>query len=152
MERLNNKGSGNSKPIIGFAKAKSMKVGDVIAGKLNGMITTKGQFPKLNYLIELAQPFTFTTYSTESQSIVTVNANVGDVVAVETVSTLSKDISEETVGQNITIVHEGKGKPKAGQKAPYLLIVYKGLPESAKPAAGGQQAATGRKAGFPFNS
>lgn len=147
-----NTGSGEGfKPIAGFVKLKKLAVGDAIAGTYTGQMTTKGEYPKLNHLIELAQPLTYVTYK-EGQDV-QVTSQAGEVVALETTTVLTQSLSMEDVGKPITIVFDGQSKnKKQGQRPAYLASIYDGLPNS-KPAEAPKVAAAsaGSKAsGFPF--
>jgi hypothetical protein len=153
-----NSGGGSLPKIVGFAKIKNMAEGDAISGTYKGTLTTKGEYPKVNHLIELALPFSFSTFQKESNGNVVVDANAGEVVALETTAVLSAELSDNDKGKSITIVYEGKSKTKKpGQRPAYLVGVYDGLPEggseAAAPAAKPAARAVGAQAArpFPFN-
>lgn len=149
MRRLNSGGGGELKPITGFAKIRSMQPGDSISGTYKGNLTTKGEYPKVNHLIELAVPFTFSNYNSQEKAEVEVNAQAGDIVALETTTVISQTLTPDLIGRTLTIVYEGKSKnKKPGQRPAYLVGVYEGLPEGVA-AAMPKAAASGSK-GFPF--
>lgn len=145
-----NAASGTLKPIVGYAKVKNMNVGDTITGVLNGTLTTKGQFPKLNYLIELSDSFTFTTYDSKQSQNIEVFGQSGDVIALETFSELSRNLKDSDKGRALQITYTGRAaKAKPGQKKAYLVDVSVEEDISAAPAS----APAPKKAasGFPFN-
>src|SRR5690606_21544879 len=123
-----------------------------IAGTYKGSLTTKGEYPKLNHLIELSMPFTFTTYDSNSKGDITVSGQVGDIVALEANTVLATEITDADKGKPLTIVYEGRSKnKKPGQRPAYLVGIYDGLPEAAPSPTPAVKAVVGGKSGFPFN-
>ncbi len=156
MKRINgNSGGGDLPKIVGFAKVRSMEPGASVSGEFKGQLTTKGEYPKVNYLIQLALPFSFKTYDSATKGEIVVDANPGDVIALETTTILAAHMTPERIGQTLTVVYEGKSKTKKpGQRPAYLVGLYEGLPEQAEQEAAPVKATAPVKkaSGFPFNS
>lgn len=151
MLKRRNTGGGDLPKIVGFAKVKNMTQGDTIAGTYTGSLTTKGEYPKLNHIIVLAQPFSFVSYDSQKEANVTINGQPGDAVALETTAVLGKEISDSDKGKEITIIFEGVSKTKKpGQRPAYLVGVYDGLPDDA-PMPAVVAAAAAPKAAFPYS-
>lgn len=151
-------GSGSLKPIVGYARVKKMAVGDTIKGVLKGSLTTNTQFPKLNYLIELSEPFTFQTYKSESEPNVTINAKAGEVIALETFSELAKNLHiENDKGKYVIITYTGRApKAKPGQQKAFLVDITVdeesgGNEEQSTGTQGAPASLPRQSSGFPFN-
>lgn len=160
MKRRNQGGS--MEPVVGYIEPKNLALNDVIAGTYLGSFTTKGEYPKTFSKIRLARPLTFLSYNTEAEANVTVNGQIGEVVAVQSGKVLTSELTAEDVGQEITLVFEGQSEnKKKGQKPAYLFGIYDGLPTDEELAATGTEApapaakpASTKPAGknFPFGN